>query len=150
MFLVVGIIAGLGTLIQTYCFAGVKMTSRLRKTAFGTLLKQEVAYFDDEKNSVGALCSRLAGDCSNVQGVSKSRANKTLINILVVKSIGHWSTHWYYCASHINFACGHDSSLYILLELDLTYPGHGAICLLFNLFGSKNYGIKCLKRKGSH
>lgn len=75
MFLVIGIIAGLGTLIQTYAFntAGVKMTSRLRRMAFSTLLKQEVAYFDDEKNSVGALCSRLAGDCSNVQGVSLLR-----------------------------------------------------------------------------
>ncbi|KAI8127489.1 Multidrug resistance protein like protein 49 [Lucilia cuprina] len=75
MFLVIGIMAGLGTLIQTYAFntAGVKMTSRLRSRAFQTLLKQEVAYFDDDKNSVGALCSRLAGDCSNVQGATGAR-----------------------------------------------------------------------------
>lgn len=74
MFLVIGIMAGLGSLIQTYTFnaAGVKMTSRLRKTTFRTLLKQEVAFFDDDNNSVGALCSRLAGDCAQVQGVSWS------------------------------------------------------------------------------
>ncbi|TMW46661.1 hypothetical protein DOY81_008256 [Sarcophaga bullata] len=99
MFLVVGIIAGLGTLIQTYCFntAGVKMTSRLRKTAFSTLLKQEVAYFDDEKNSVGALCSRLAGDCSNVQGATGARigiivqAISTLLVGMIVAFIFSWN-----------------------------------------------------------
>lgn len=73
MFIAIGFVAGLGTLLQTYMFntAGVKMTSRLRNMTFQTLLKQEIGYFDDEKNSVGALCARLAGDCSNVQGVSE-------------------------------------------------------------------------------
>uniref|UniRef100_A0A1I8NNJ9 ABC-type xenobiotic transporter n=1 Tax=Stomoxys calcitrans TaxID=35570 RepID=A0A1I8NNJ9_STOCA len=75
MFLTVGVIAGVGTLLQTYMFntAGVKMTSRLRNMTFTTLLNQEVGYFDDPKNSVGALCARLAGDCSNVQGATGIR-----------------------------------------------------------------------------
>lgn len=75
LFLVIGVIAGLGTLIQTHMFntAGVKMTSRLRQKAFKAIISQEVAYFDDEKNSVGALCARLSGDCSNVQGATGAR-----------------------------------------------------------------------------
>lgn len=72
IFVGIGLMAGLGNMLQTYMFttAGVKMTTRLRKRAFGTIVSQDIAYFDDEKNSVGALCSRLASDCSNVQGVS--------------------------------------------------------------------------------
>lgn len=72
IFLGIGIMAGLGTMLQSYMFttAGVKMTTRLRQTAFKTIMSQEVAFFDDERNAVGALCARLAGDCSNVQGVS--------------------------------------------------------------------------------
>ncbi|XP_037954077.1 multidrug resistance protein homolog 49-like [Teleopsis dalmanni] len=74
-FIVLGIIAGLGILIQNYMFniAGVKMTSRLRKTAFKTIISQETAYFDDQNNSVGALCARLASDCSNIQGATGAR-----------------------------------------------------------------------------
>lgn len=76
IFVGIGLLAGLGNMLQTYMFtaAGVKMTTRLRKRAFGTILGQDIAYFDDEKNSVGALCSRLASDCSNVQGVSFLRS----------------------------------------------------------------------------
>ena len=39
---------------------------------FSTMLKQEVAWFDDPGNSTGALCSRLSSDASSVQGVSNS------------------------------------------------------------------------------
>ncbi|XP_036342463.1 multidrug resistance protein homolog 49-like, partial [Rhagoletis pomonella] len=75
LFIVIGIIAGIGSLLQTYMFstAGVKMTSRLRQDAFKAIIGQEVGYFDDDRNSVGALCARLAGDCSNVQGATGSR-----------------------------------------------------------------------------
>lgn len=32
--------------------------------------KQELSYFDDQRNSTGALCVRLSTDASAVQGVS--------------------------------------------------------------------------------
>ncbi|XP_075169480.1 multi drug resistance 49 [Haematobia irritans] len=89
MFLVIGIVAGLGTLIQSYMFttAGVKMTSRLRNKTFATLLKQEVGYFDDENNSVGAMCARLAGDCANVQGATGARVG-IIVQALSTLTVG--------------------------------------------------------------
>lgn len=80
MFVGIGLLAGLSTLTHVYMFntAGVKMTARLREKAFKSMISQEVAYFDDEKNSVGALCARLAGDCSSVQGVSKTDYHQLL------------------------------------------------------------------------
>ena len=76
MFVGIGVIAGLATLTHMYMFntAGVKMTTRLRQKAFKSMINQEVAYFDDDKNSVGALCARLAGDCAGVQGVCTEKA----------------------------------------------------------------------------
>lgn len=70
--MLIGLIAGLGVLIYTYMLsiAGVKLTTRLRQMTFKAIISQEVGFFDDQKNSVGALCTRLAADCSNVQGVS--------------------------------------------------------------------------------
>ena len=59
-------------LLQTHLFslAGVRLTARLRVAAFSAMLRQEVGWFDEEKNSVGTLCARLSGDASSVQGVS--------------------------------------------------------------------------------
>jgi ATP-binding cassette subfamily B (MDR/TAP) protein 1 len=54
-----------------FSLAGVRLTTRLRVAAFSAMLRQEVGWFDDEKNSVGTLCARLSGDAASVQGVSK-------------------------------------------------------------------------------
>ena len=45
------------------------MTCRLRYLAFGAILRQEMAWFDDEKHSTRTLNARLASDASQVQGV---------------------------------------------------------------------------------
>jgi len=60
-------------LLQTHLFslAGVRLTTRLRVAAFSAMLRQEVGWFDDERNSVGTLCARLSGDAASVQGVNK-------------------------------------------------------------------------------
>lgn len=50
--------------------AGSRLTTRLRKMTFKAILSQEMGYFDDQDNSVGALSARLSGDCAGVQGVS--------------------------------------------------------------------------------
>jgi ATP-binding cassette subfamily B (MDR/TAP) protein 1 len=50
--------------------AGVQLTARLRVAAFSAMLRQEIGWFDEEKNSVGTLCARLSGDAASVQGVS--------------------------------------------------------------------------------
>ncbi|KAH8372084.1 hypothetical protein KR093_010043 [Drosophila rubida] len=89
IFIGIGLMAGLGTMLQSYMFttAGVKMTSRLRQTAFKTIMSQEIAFFDDDKNSVGALCARLAGDCSNVQGATGARVG-IMLQAVVTLAVG--------------------------------------------------------------
>ncbi|XP_055858644.1 multidrug resistance protein homolog 49-like [Episyrphus balteatus] len=71
----IGILAGLASFLQIYMLniAGTNLTSRLRQMAFKSIVSQNVEYFDDQKNSVGALCSRLSGDCSSVQRATGSR-----------------------------------------------------------------------------
>ncbi|XP_046391423.1 multidrug resistance protein homolog 49-like [Ischnura elegans] len=74
-FLITGIVTGTAAFLQMFSFnlAGVKLTNRLRLLSFAAMLRQEVAWFDDERNSVGALCSRLSGDAASVQGATGSR-----------------------------------------------------------------------------
>ncbi|XP_049836463.1 multidrug resistance protein homolog 49-like [Schistocerca gregaria] len=74
-FLGVGVIAGIGSFLQNYMFgiAGVRLTSRLRVNTFHSMLNQEIAWYDDEKNRVGILSARLSGDASSVQGATGPR-----------------------------------------------------------------------------
>ncbi|XP_047524484.1 multidrug resistance protein homolog 49-like [Pieris napi] len=70
LFIVVAAVAGLSMCLQSFTFtsAGLKMTTRLRYQYFGALLRQEIGFFDKEKNTVGSLCARLSGDAAEVQG----------------------------------------------------------------------------------
>ncbi|KAI8150323.1 P-loop containing nucleoside triphosphate hydrolase protein [Fennellomyces sp. T-0311] len=68
IFLILAIIAFIGQSAQMAGFevAGERYTSRLRGKLFRKLMKQEVAYYDDEENSTGALTSMLALDAKNI------------------------------------------------------------------------------------
>lgn len=72
MFIVIGVGAAIGMFVQSFFFSksGEELTKRLRQLGFSAYMQQNVAFFDDSKNSTGALCARLATDASAVQGVS--------------------------------------------------------------------------------
>ena len=74
MFIVIGTVQGLAMFAQgtAFAYSGECLTMKLRQLTFKGLLRQEVAYFDDHKNSVGALTTRLSTDASAVQGVCMS------------------------------------------------------------------------------
>ncbi|XP_050493807.1 multidrug resistance protein homolog 49-like, partial [Bombus huntii] len=80
LFLVVGVVTGLGTFLQMYMFglAGVRMTARIRKKAFTAMLRQEMGWYDENTNSVGALCARLSTDAGAVQGATGTRVGAIL------------------------------------------------------------------------
>lgn len=72
LFLIVGVIMFVAATMQTHWFnmAGVYLSTRIRSLTFAGMLKQEIGWFDDDRNSVGALSARLTGDAANIQGVS--------------------------------------------------------------------------------
>ncbi|XP_061380949.1 multidrug resistance protein homolog 49-like isoform X2 [Danaus plexippus] len=74
-FLMVGIYTGIGIFFQIFIFnlTGVRLTARLRVAAFRAMLRQEIGWFDDAVNGVGALCARLAADAAAVQGATGTR-----------------------------------------------------------------------------
>ncbi|KAK0070339.1 multidrug resistance protein 1A, partial [Biomphalaria pfeifferi] len=60
--------------------SGEALTRRLREMTFRSMLKQDIGWFDDHKNSVGALTTRLATDASLVQGVTGIRLGTALMS----------------------------------------------------------------------
>ncbi|CAF5109540.1 unnamed protein product [Rotaria magnacalcarata] len=69
--------------LQGFLFAcsGEALTKRLRSKTFHSILRQEIAYFDDPNNNTGALCTRLATEASAVQGATGVRIGLTLQNL---------------------------------------------------------------------
>nr|DBA25040.1 TPA: hypothetical protein GDO54_012613 [Pyxicephalus adspersus] len=53
--------------------SGENLTMRLRLLSFKALLGQEMGYYDDHKNAVGVLLTRLATDASQIKGATGSR-----------------------------------------------------------------------------
>ncbi|XP_073503103.1 bile salt export pump-like isoform X1 [Phyllobates terribilis] len=75
LFVLIGVVSFLTQFLQGYTFAksGELLTRRLRKIGFHAMMGQEVGWFDDPKNSPGALTTRLATDASQVQGATGSQ-----------------------------------------------------------------------------
>lgn len=72
LFALVAALCGAVTFLQAWLFnrAGARLTDRLRELCFRNYLRQEQGWFDEQQNSVGALCARLATDCAAVQGAT--------------------------------------------------------------------------------
>ncbi|XP_072788318.1 bile salt export pump isoform X2 [Taeniopygia guttata] len=75
LFVLVGVLSLFTQFLQGYTFAksGELLTRRLRKIGFQAMLGQDIGWFDDRKNSPGALTTRLATDASQVQGATGSQ-----------------------------------------------------------------------------
>ncbi|KAM3607026.1 uncharacterized protein V6R79_000817 [Siganus canaliculatus] len=75
LFCIVAGVSLFSQFLQGYAFAksGELLTRRLRKMGFQAMLKQEIGWFDDPRNSPGALTTRLATDASMVQGATGSQ-----------------------------------------------------------------------------
>ncbi|XP_068446529.1 bile salt export pump isoform X2 [Clinocottus analis] len=74
-FVMVGVVSFFTQMMQAYAFSksGELLTRRLRRLGFQAMLGQEIGWFDDHRNSAGALTTRLATDASQVQGATGSQ-----------------------------------------------------------------------------
>ncbi|KAM6177947.1 bile salt export pump [Rhynchocyon petersi] len=72
LFVAMGVVSIFTQFLQGYTFAksGELLTKRLRKFGFMAMLGQNIGWFDDLRNSPGALTTRLATDASQVQGAA--------------------------------------------------------------------------------
>ncbi|CAL1526271.1 unnamed protein product [Lymnaea stagnalis] len=77
-----GLVSMVTMFLQGYMFgrSGEALTTRLRDMTFRSMLRQDIGWFDDHKNSVGALTTRLATDASLVQGVTGVRLGTVLMS----------------------------------------------------------------------
>lgn len=87
LFVIIGVAAFIGFSTQVISFetAGERYTKRLRADIFRAFMKQEVGFYDDEDNSLGALTSKLAIDSKNVNElVTKTWGDITQIIVTAI------------------------------------------------------------------
>jgi ABC-type multidrug transport system fused ATPase/permease subunit len=96
LFLILAIVAAVIVFVKIVAFAisGEFLTARIRSLSFKAMLRQELGWYDDERNSTGALTTRLAEDAALVQGATGSRLAQlieTLFTMLLALGIalGH-------------------------------------------------------------
>ncbi|XP_056090402.1 ATP-dependent translocase ABCB1 [Rhinichthys klamathensis goyatoka] len=97
-FLLTGVVAFITYFFQGFMFgkSGELLTMRLRRQAFNAMIRQEIAWFDDNNNAVGVLTTKLATDASLVKGAAGSRlglATNTLCALgiaIIVAFIHSW------------------------------------------------------------
>ena len=82
MYLMLGIVQFLAFVVQGVAFAicSERLIHRARREAFRAMLRQDIAFFDKEENSAGALTSFLSTETTHLAGMSGS----TLGTLLVV------------------------------------------------------------------
>ncbi|XP_071385297.1 ATP-dependent translocase ABCB1 [Centroberyx affinis] len=75
MFAAIGGVSFITMFLQGFCFgkAGEILTMKLRLRAFTSMMRQDLGWYDQPKNSVGALTTRLATDAAQVQGATGVR-----------------------------------------------------------------------------
>lgn len=75
MIFLIGFGGGVTQFLSSVGFAksGEELTIRMRKLTFSAMLRQEMAYFDYENNSVGALVTRLSSDAAAIKGLTGVR-----------------------------------------------------------------------------
>ncbi|XP_043921481.1 ATP-dependent translocase ABCB1-like [Protopterus annectens] len=83
IFTVIGGVSFITYFLQGFMFgrSGEILTMRLRHMAFKSMLSQDIAWFDEEKNNTGALTARLAMEASQVQTATGSRLGLIAKNV---------------------------------------------------------------------
>jgi len=83
MYLMLAAVQWVAWAAQGYCFAycSEKLIHRVRDKAFRTMLRQDVAFFDDEKNTASRLTTRLGTEATFLSGLSGSTLGTLLMAI---------------------------------------------------------------------
>ncbi|XP_076019746.1 ATP-dependent translocase ABCB1-like [Genypterus blacodes] len=83
IFVVMGVLHFVTTFLMAFCFgtSGEILTMKLRLEGFKAMLRQDLRWFNEPKNSVGALTTRLATDAAQVQGATGTHMAAQVQNV---------------------------------------------------------------------
>ncbi|XP_073437552.1 ATP-dependent translocase ABCB1-like isoform X1 [Dendrobates tinctorius] len=108
IFIILGLIYLAGLTIWGFMLgkSGESLAMRLRSLSFKALLRQDMAYFDEQKNSVGVLLTRLSMNASQITGVTGKQLGIQTMNVFTLLSAIIISFVYGWQLSLLIFVCG--------------------------------------------
>ncbi|UJR22125.1 hypothetical protein I4U23_025189 [Adineta vaga] len=104
----IGVGGGTAQFLTSFSFAksGEALTMRMRTITFSAMIRQEISYFDQEENSVGALVTRLSSDASALKGLTGIRIGTIFqsISAALVGLILGFTTSWKLTLLNLSFS----------------------------------------------
>ena len=72
-----------------FSYSGSKLVERVRKLMFEAMLKQELGWFDEERNNTGALCVRLSTSAETLSGGSGAKTGQAVggVSTLIISTV---------------------------------------------------------------
>ena len=61
-----------------FSYSGSKLVERVRQMMFEVMLQQEMGWYDEERNSTGALCARLSSSAEAVSGATGAKVGQAV------------------------------------------------------------------------
>jgi ATP-binding cassette subfamily B (MDR/TAP) protein 1 len=82
-FVALGAVFFMAITLQSHQFAisCERLTSRIRNMCFDAMMRQEIAWFDNDENSAGALTTRLATDSAAIRTMTAETLNVVFVNV---------------------------------------------------------------------
>ncbi|KAM3576986.1 hypothetical protein VYU27_001127 [Nannochloropsis oceanica] len=86
MFPILAAVVAGATFTQLLAFTvmGERVTTRLRDMMFRATVRQDIAYFDKEENSTGAITARLATEVTLVKNVTGQNLGRSVQNLVTI------------------------------------------------------------------
>ena len=113
MYLMLALVAFIARTLQGMCFCYVSetLTLRARDESFRTILQQDVAFFDEERNSIGALTTFLATGTASLSSLNGAIFGSilafmaTIVGGIVVSLVVGWQLALV-CTATVPFVAG--------------------------------------------
>eukprot|EP00173_Palmaria_palmata_P003984 Plantae.Rhodophyta-Palmaria_palmata.ctg4518.p1 GENE.Plantae.Rhodophyta-Palmaria_palmata.ctg4518~~Plantae.Rhodophyta-Palmaria_palmata.ctg4518.p1 ORF type:complete len:141 (-),score=24.87 Plantae.Rhodophyta-Palmaria_palmata.ctg4518:603-1025(-) len=85
-FVAIGVASLIGNTLQIGMLgiSGERLTRKIRTQTFRAVLKQDLAFFDEEEHSVGSLTARLATEASYVKGLCGESMGMVVVTISTI------------------------------------------------------------------
>jgi ABC-type multidrug transport system fused ATPase/permease subunit len=83
MLMMMMIIMMLITIMKTVMMTTLPWRAGMRRLAFASMVRQDIAFFDEEENATGSLTARLATEAALVKNITGQNLGRAVQNLVV-------------------------------------------------------------------
>ena len=122
IYIVLAVVSLVGNIMQYYGIAqvGERVMYKLRSEMFVSVIRREIAYFDHEDNSVGAITTRLSEDARLMQRATAETLAKqmqAMFTLIIGVALGFWASCSHFPIEYHSFPYTNGSNDWFILRI---------------------------------